>query len=334
MSDSGGHRPKVVALGGGHGLHVMLSALVQLDVEITAVVTVADDGGSSGRLRREVPGIVPPGDLRMALTALAEPSTEGQLWGSTFQHRFRGEGALAGHPVGNIVLVGLSQVLGDPVAALDAAGALLGARGRVLPMSCTPLDIVAQVAGLDEDPAAVRRIRGQVAVATTPGQVRSVTLAPDGAISCPQALTAIGEADLITFGPGSWFTSVLPHLLLPDMAEAITASRASRLVVLNLAAQQGETEGFSPEQHLDVLSAHAPNLRVDSVLADRACVALPQRLRSAATRLGAVLDLHDVAVPGTARHDPDRLSVSLSEVLERALAGGDRVGRPGVPTAG
>ena len=318
----GTQRPKVVTLGGGHGLHVMLSALVRLDVHITAIVTVADDGGSSGRLRLEVPGIVPPGDLRMALTALSRPDHTGQLWSETFQHRFRGEGALAGHPVGNIVLVGLTQVLGDPVAALDAAGRILGARGRVLPMACEPLDIVAEVEGLDEDPAAVRRIRGQVAVATTPGRVRSVTLAPQDARACPQALEAIAAADLITFGPGSWFTSVLPHLLLPEMADAIKASNSHRLVVLNLAAQTGETEGFSPEQHLDVLSAHAPGLRVDSVLADRASVALPQRLASAASRLGARLDLDDVAVPGTARHDPTRLSVSLAQVLERAVGAG------------
>ncbi len=312
-------RPKVVTLGGGHGLHAMLSALVRLDVDITAIVTVADDGGSSGRLRLEVPGIVPPGDLRMALTALSQPDETGRLWSSTFQHRFRGEGALAGHPVGNIVLVGLTQVLGDPVAALDAAGTILGARGRVLPMACEPLDIVAEVDGLDEDPTAIRRIRGQVAVATTPGRVRSVTLAQRHARACPQALDAIAAADLLTVGPGSWFTSVLPHLLLPEMADAIKAGDAHRLVVLNLAAQVGETEGFSPEQHLDVLSAHAPGLRVDSVLADRASVALPQRLASAAARLGARLDLDDVAVPGTARHDPTRLSVSLARVLTRAL---------------
>jgi len=315
-------RPTVVTLGGGHGLHVMLSALARLDVDITAIVTVADDGGSSGRLRLEVPGIVPPGDLRMALTALARPDDTGQLWSETFQHRFRGQGALAGHPVGNIVLVGLTQVLGDPVAALDAAGKILGARGRVLPMACEPLDIVAEVEGLDEDPTAVRRIRGQVAVATTPGRVRSVTLAPQDARACPQALDAIAAADLLTFGPGSWFTSVLPHLLLPQMADAIKASNAHRLVVLNLAAQTGETEGFSPEQHLDVLSAHAPGLRVDSVLADRASVALPQRLASAASRLGARLDLDDVAVPGTARHDPTRLSVSLARVMGRAVGAG------------
>lgn len=310
-------RPKVVALGGGHGLHVMLSALVRLPVDITAVVTVADDGGSSGRLRHEMPGIVPPGDLRMALTALADPGEHGALWSSTFQHRFRGEGALAGHPVGNLVLVGLTKVLGDPVAALDAAGALLGGRGRVLPMACQPLDIVAEVVGLDEDPTAVRRIRGQVAVASTPGRVRSVALDPPGAAACPDAVKAVEEADLLTLGPGSWFTSVLPHLMLPDLAQAILASRAHRLVVLNLAAQMGETEGFSPEQHLDVLSDHAPELRIDSVLADRASVALPQRLATAAARLGARLDLQDIAIPGTARHDPAGLSASLAAVLAR-----------------
>ncbi len=317
----GARRPRVVTLGGGHGLHVMLSALVRLPVDITAVVTVADDGGSSGRLRREVPGIVPPGDLRMALTALAAPSKTGTLWSTTFQHRFRGEGALAGHPVGNLVLVGLSKVLGDPVAALDAAGAIMGARGRVLPMACQPLDIVADVAGLDEDPTAVRRIRGQVAVASTMGQVRAVALDPPDAAACPEAVKAIADADLVTLGPGSWFTSVLPHVMLPDLASAIINSRAHRLVVLNLAAQMGETEGFSPEQHLQVLSEHAPELRVDSVLADRACVALPQRLASAAARLGSHLDLHDVAIPGTARHDPAGLSASLVTVLERAVPG-------------
>lgn len=310
-------RPRVVALGGGHGLHAMLGALVMLDVDITAVVTVADDGGSSGRLRREVPGIVPPGDLRMALAALAEPDPSGLLWTKTFQHRFQGQGALAGHPVGNVVLVGLSQVLGDPVAALDAAGALLGARGRVLPMACEPLDFVAQVQGLDEDPEAVRTIKGQVAVASTPGTVRSVRLEPLDAAACPEAIQAIAEADLITLGPGSWFTSVLPHLLLPELAAAIVASPARRLVVLNLAAQVGETEGFSPEEHLDVLSAHAPDLRVDWVLADRASVPLPQRLATAAARLGADLELQDVAVAGTERHDQNRLSASLAALLVR-----------------
>lgn len=310
-------RLQVVSLGGGHGLYAMLSALVELDVDVTAVVTVADDGGSSGRLRREVPGIVPPGDLRMALAALAAPGRQGELWATTFQHRFAGEGALTGHPVGNIVLVGLVQVLGSTVAALDAMGGVLGARGRVLPMSSVPLDIVAEVEGLEDDPAAVRRIRGQVAVAATPGRVRTVTLEPADAPGCAEAIEAIGHADLVILGPGSWFTSVLPHLMLPDIAKALVASTAHRLVVLNLAPQPGETEGFSPEQHLDVLSAHAPDFRIDTVLADRTAVDLPGRLDAAATRIGARLDLAEIAYPGTARHDPVALAHALEPVLVR-----------------
>jgi uncharacterized cofD-like protein len=330
-----GRRPRVVTLGGGHGLFVMLSALRRLDVDITAVVTVADDGGSSGRLRRDVPDILPPGDLRMALAALASDEGDGSLLGRTFQHRFSGQGALTGHPVGNIVLVGLAQVLGDPVAALDAAGRMLGIRGRVLPMACRPLDIIADVTGLDEDPAAVRQIRGQVAVAATPGDVQSVRLSPPDAPACPEAVEAIERADLITLGPGSWFTSVLPHLMIAELAAAIQRSAAHRLVVLNLAPQPGETEGFSPEEHLDVLSAHAPGLRIDTVLADRRAVPLPQRLATAADRLGARLDLADVSDGGTARHEPRALAEALRTVLERAVRQGQGRGHsgPGSPAA-
>jgi uncharacterized cofD-like protein len=316
-----GRRPKVVALGGGHGLHAMLGALVLLDAEITAVVTVADDGGSSGRLRREVPGIVPPGDLRMALAALASLDPAGQLWSTTVQHRFSGSGALTGHPVGNLILVGLMEVLQDPVQALDALGSVLGARGRVLPMSCEPLDIVARVEGLEDDQDVVRTIRGQVAVAATPGRVLTVALEPAAAAACPEAVTAIGNADLVILGPGSWFTSVLPHVMLPGIATALMACRAHRLVVLNLEPQPGETEGFSPEQHLDVLSAHAPGFQIDTVLADVTAVALPGRLQAAAARLGARLDLAGIACPGTPRHDPHELAKALSGVLARLHQG-------------
>lgn len=312
---------RVVCIGGGHGLAVMLSALRDLDVDLTAVVTVADDGGSSGRLRRDLPNILPPGDLRMALAALAGRTGDAELFGRTFQHRFGGEGALTGHPVGNIVLVGLMQVLGEPVAALDAAARLLGARGRVLPMACRPLDLIADVTGLDEDPAAVRQIRGQVAVAATPGDVRAVRVSPADAPACAEALAAIASADLITLGPGSWFTSVLPNLLIPDLALAIERSAAHRLVVLNLEPQPGETEGFSPEQHLDVLAAHAPRLRVNTVLADRHAVPLPQRLATAAGRLGARLILDDIAEDGSGRHDPAHLSAVLQRLIKSLEAG-------------
>jgi uncharacterized cofD-like protein len=310
---------RVVALGGGRGLHASLSALRLLTPNVTAVVTVADDGGSSGRLRREL-GLLPPGDLRKALAALA--GDDGSLWSTVFQHRFGGTGALAGHAVGNLVLAGLLEVLGDPVAVLDVAARLLDVRGRVLPMCTEPLDIEADVVGLDEDPAAVRRIRGQVAVATTPGQVRRIRLHTAGTPdvlpkACPAAVTAVREADVVLLGPGSWFTSVLPHLLVPELHEALVDTSARRIVVLNLVPQPGETAGFSPERHLQVLCEHAPRLRVDAVIADTDSVSTPDRLRRAAGELGATARLDRVAAAGVGeRHDP----VALADSLRRALA--------------
>ncbi len=312
---------KAVALGGGRGLHATLSALRRLTPDVTAVVTVADDGGSSGRLRREL-GLLPPGDLRKALAALAGEDDENSLWSTVFQHRFGGTGALAGHAVGNLVLAALLEILGDPLAALDEAARLLGLRGRVLPMCTEPLDIEADVVGLDEDPAAVRRIRGQVAVATTPGQVRRIrlhTAAEPGGVpkACTAAVQAVLDADVVLLGPGSWFTSVLPHLLVPELHEALIDTAASRIVVLNLVPQPGETAGFSPERHLDVLCEHAPRLRVDAVIADADSVPTPDRLRRAADALGARLRLDAIASAGAReRHDPAALAMSLRGAFE------------------
>jgi uncharacterized cofD-like protein len=314
-------RPKIVALGGGHGLYAMLKAMVRLDADITAVVTVADDGGSSGRLRREMPTLVPPGDLRMALGALTPEDNDGVLWGKTFQHRFAGQGVLAGHPVGNLLLVGLMETTGDPVAALDAAGKLLRARGRVLPMSCHPLDIVADVTGLDDDPAAVRQIRGQVAVATTPGNVQRIFIEPALAPACPEAVAAIHEADVVTLGPGSWMTSVLPHLLLHDLAAALTRTSARRVVVLNLEPQPGETDNFSQEQHLEVITRYAPDFRIDTVVAHTGAVVLPQRLARAVSKAGAELILEPIGDPsGEPRHDPAALAAAMAPVIAAAVA--------------
>lgn len=311
--------PRAVALGGGHGLHATLSALRLLTDRLTAVVTVADDGGSSGRLRREL-GLLPPGDLRMALAALAADDVAGARWSALVQHRFGGSGALAGHAVGNLLLAGLMDTLGDPVAALDEVGALLRARGRVLPMSCEPLDIEAEVTGLGEGPGESHRIRGQVAVAATPGRVQRVWLRPEKPTACPEAVQAVLEADVLLLGPGSWFTSVLPHLLVPELRDAIIASPARRVMVLNLAPEPGETAGFSPEQHLAVLSQHAPALRVDAVLADDAAVPVPDRLHRAAAAMlspGGRVHLAPVAVadPAVPRHDPAALAAALGAVL-------------------
>jgi uncharacterized cofD-like protein len=287
---------------------------------LTAVVTVADDGGSSGVIRNELDAL-PPGDLRMALAALAGDDDESQLWAEVCQHRFGGNGTLAGHPVGNLLLTGLTDVTGDPVAALDTVGRLLGAVGRVLPLSVQPIEIVADVVGLDAtDLDAVREVRGQVAVAMTPGQVVGVRLDPPSAAACPQALDAVLDADWLVFGPGSWFTSVIPHLLVPDMAKALETTAARRVVTLNMSPQTGETEGFSPETHLEVLGAHAPDLRVDIVLAARRALEGGRpSLQSAAESLGAELVVahlgHDQSIP---MHDPQRLAAAYLSIFTDA----------------
>ena len=177
-------------------------------------------------------------------------------------------------------------------------------------MACEPLDIEAEVTGLeDDDPQRAHRIRGQVAVASTPGRVRRVRLLPDRPQACADALAAVRSADLLLLGPGSWFTSVLPHLLMPELRDALVSSPARRVIVLNLAPEPGETAGFSPEQHLAVLAEHAPDLRVDAVLADVGSVPMPDRLHRAAAGLlapGGRVHLAPVAAadPTTPRHDP------------------------------
>ena len=316
---------RVVALGGGHGLAASLSALRRVTDELTAIVTVADDGGSSGRLRRDL-GVLPPGDLRMALAALCGDDDWGRTWSEVVQHRFRA-GELSGHAVGNLLIVALWERLGDTVAGLDWLGRLLGARGRVLPMSSVPIEIVAIVdlgpGALGADPAVaddsgMAIVRGQVEVATTPGEVKEISLVPADPPACPEAVHAIKAADWIVLGPGSWYTSVLPHLLVPDLAVALTETKARRLVALNLVAQPGETAGFSPQRHLEVLAAHAPGLRIDTVLADSAAVADGAALRKACADLRAEVVLAPVAASdGSPRHDPQRLAVAYEQVFNR-----------------
>lgn len=307
---------RVVALGGGHGLAASLSALRRVTPELTAVVTVADDGGSSGRLRDELDAL-PPGDLRMALAAMAGEDDWGRTWTRLLQHRFVGDGPLGGHAVGNLILSGLTESTGDPVTALDLVARLLGVAGRVLPMSPLPLEICADVVGLDAgDPSGVTEVVGQVAVATTAGRVAAVRLQPEDPPACKEAVRAVEEADWVVFGPGSWFTSVLPHLLVPDLRDALHRTPARRLVALNLAPQAGETDGFSPEAYLDALVAHAPDLRVDVVLADEATVVDTRGLMAAAESVGGRLVLAPLALgDGTPRHDPERLARAYDDVF-------------------
>jgi uncharacterized cofD-like protein len=317
---SGG--PRAVALGGGHGLHAALSALRLITDDLTAVVTVADDGGSSGRIRRELK-VLPPGDLRMALAALAGDDPEHQAWAELLQHRLGGSGVLAGHPVGNLVLTGLLEDAPDPNAALARLAGLVGAVGRVLPMSPVPLDLVGEADRFDPDhPERTRRIRGQSSIAATPGRVLSVQLLPVGAPANAAAVDAVREADLVVLGPGSWFTSVIPHLLLRELGSALAATSATIVVVLNLVPQAGETDAYEPHELLGLLTAHARprgGLPIHTVLADTESVLDPEQLDRCTREIGARLVVSRLAADDSAeRHDPLRLSQAIGRVLDTA----------------
>lgn len=308
---------RAVALGGGHGLAASLAALRRVVSDLTAVVTVADNGGSSGRLRGEF-GVLPPGDLRMALAALCDDDEWGQTWADVLQHRFAGDGEMRGHVIGNLLIVGLWELMGDHVKALDWVGRLLGAQGRVLPMSTIPLDITAEVRGLvPGDPAALTSVRGQVEVATTEGDIVSVALDPADPAAPSAAVDALAEADWVVLGPGSWFTSVIPHLLVPRLRRALEETSAQLVVVLNLEPQAGETPGYGPEDHLGALLEHAPDLKIHTVLADQRSVGDRELLTQVVASAGAHLVVADLAAEGDrARHDPVKLAAAFRGVVE------------------
>jgi uncharacterized cofD-like protein len=308
---------KVVALGGGHGLAANLRALRTFCRDLTAVVTVADNGGSSGRLRREL-GVLAPGDLRQALAALCRDDEWGRTWARVLQHRFESAGELHSHAVGNLLIVALWELLGGHVEGLDWVARLLGAQGRVLPMAAVPLDIAASVRGAEaSQPDIVTRIRGQVEVATTDGFVESVELVPPDPPACPEALEAIGAADYVILGPGSWYTSVLPHLLVPQIRTALSGATARRCVTLNVAPQRGETDGFSSSTYLEVLAVHAPDLQIDIVLADAAGVVDMAMLEETVDGLGARLVLADLAADdGSPRHDVAKLATAYAGIMQ------------------
>ncbi|WP_448629497.1 gluconeogenesis factor YvcK family protein [Cellulomonas soli] len=321
--------PAVVALGGGHGLSATLSALRLMTDRITAVVTVADDGGSSGRLRQEL-DVLPPGDLRMALAALCDDSDWGRTWRDVMQHRFSSEGSLDQHAVGNLLIVAIWELLGDTVEGLDLVGRLLGARGRVLPMAAVPLEIEADV---ERPGGACVQVRGQSTVALTAEPITRVRLVPSDPPACPEALAAVAAADWVVLGPGSWYTSVLPHVLVPELHEALLSTAAPIIVTLNLEPEaHGETDGMRAEAHLDALRAHAPQLRVHTVVADPAAVEDVDAVTERARAMGARLLLRQVSRgDGTARHDPLRLAGAYRDAMQGFLGDVGR-GLPGSPT--
>lgn len=308
---------KVAALGGGHGLSASLRALRHITPDITAIVTVADDGGSSGRLRQEM-DVLPPGDLRMALAALCAQSDWGITWRDVLQHRFSTDGPLNGHAVGNLLIVALWELLGDPVRGLELIGELLGAEGRVIPMASVPLEIEAEVS---HDGWLHRQtVRGQSRVAVTSGRLHNLRLQPPDAPACPEAIEAINEADWVILGPGSWYTSVLTHLLVPDLAHALRTTPAKVALTLNLASQPGETGGFSAADHLRVFQKYAPDQPIHTVIADPSAVEDLDDLSDTAKGVGArVLYRQVSAGDGSARHDSLRLAAAYRDVFEGTL---------------
>ncbi len=320
-------RPAVTALGGGHGLSASLAALRHVSDRLTAVVTVADDGGSSGRLRSEL-GVLPPGDLRMALAALCDDSEWGRTWSAVLQHRFDSAGPLDRHATGNLLIVALWELLGDEVAGLDWVGRLLGARGRVLPMSAVPLAVEADVRVDDGAGGHLETVAGQSRVATAPGRIEQLRLVPSDPPAHEEAVEAVRAADWVVLGPGSWYSSVLVHLLVPELAAALHETSARRCVTLNL-SPDGETSGLTAVDHLDALHKHAPGLRVDVVLADPTAVEDVAAAEEAAAAMGARLLMRQVALgDGSARHDALRLAAAYRDVFDGVL-GDVRAPEPG-----
>lgn len=306
--------PKVVAFGGGHGLAATLTALRDLTPSITAVVTVADNGGSSGKIRDEF-NFLPPGDLRMALAALCGPDEWGQSWAQIIQHRFKSSGDLNGHALGNLLMAALWDSSDDLVAGIDRVGDLLKIVGRVLPMSLQPLDIE----GVFETTSGIQTIRGQIEVATAKGKLQSLKLLPENPIVTPDVLRAISEADWLTFGPGSWFSSVMPHFLSSELANAISLSAAKKIMVLNLQEPEGADEfaGSTPEAHLRLVLSHLPTFKFDIAIADPTILDSASNLGVTVKELGGELVVADVARDQDQNHhDPEKMSLLFSHIFQ------------------
>ena len=312
---------KVVALGGGHGLAATLSALRQITSDITAIVTIADNGGSSGRLREEFP-IFPPGDLRMALAALCADDEWGRTWADIMQHRFESLGPLNGHAMGNLLLASLWSDDEDPVIGLDRVGSLLKTVGRVLPMATVPLDIE----GTFNTSTGRIVVRGQKEVATAKGRIESLRVIPENPQARMEALTAIRTADWITMGPGSWFSSVMPHLLVPMQLDALSRSKAKKILILNLDAHSNtvgeEFAGSTPEEHLELFSEYAPDVSIDYFLVDRSVIRDEIALANIARRLGGQIVAVDIRkAPGSIHHDVAQLALHLGHIMRQSLVG-------------
>ena len=319
--------PKIVVVGGGTGLSALLRGLKQYTCNLTAIVTVSDDGGSSGKLREEL-GIQPMGDVRNCLVALAD--TE-DIMDTLFSYRFE-SGTLKGHSLGNLLLAGLTDTFGDFQQGIEQVSKVFAIRGKVFPST---LEQVVLVADLEDG----TRVEGETAVRVTKGKIDRVYLEPSNCHPLPEALQALEEADLIVLGPGSLYTSVLPNLLVVGLREKIREVKAPCVYVCNVMTEKGETDGYLVSDHLKAILDHCGPGFVDAVLATKGKINAPLLKRydaeeavpvvadpKAVEQLGAkYYEANLVQAGNVVRHDPDRLAKELIRLLFRLKPMGERI---------
>ncbi|UWG97141.1 YvcK family protein [Dehalobacter sp. DCM] len=309
--------PRVVVIGGGTGLSALLQGLKEYTSNLTAIVTVGDDGGSSGRLRREL-GVLPPGDIRSCLVALAEKE---DVMEDLFSYRFN-SGTLEGHSLGNLFLAGLAGRYGDFQKGIEQVGKVFALKGEVYPSTLSPVTLNAYF----EDG---RSINGETAIRTTPGKIKYLNISPPDCEPLPGALNAIGDADLIILGPGSLYTSVIPNLLIKGLRDKIVAAKAPCLYICNIMTEPGETDHYSVADHLRAIIEHGGTGLIDAVLAAKESISQPVLSRylaegaeqvrndaSAVAKLGVRYFENDFYTGGdVVRHDPEKLAKELLRIL-------------------
>lgn len=312
-----GRGPHIVVIGGGHGMATLLRGLKAHTYNLTAIVTVADDGGSSGRLRNSL-GVLPPGDIRNCLAALSNDET---LITQLFQYRFSGdENGMAGHSFGNLFISALSEITGSFEEAVAESGRVLSVHGRVLPATLHDVRLVADLAVPLTNSEV--RVHGESQIPAVTGAVRRVWLEPNAPPAYPDAVNALLSADLIVLGPGSLYTSLLPNLLVPDLAAAIRNSAALKIYICNLATQAGETDGYACGDHIRALEAHVGPGLFDMVISNRQSAGvLPGDSKWVLAEEGLEeqyalynTDLADPEKPG--HHNATRLAQTLVDLLQ------------------
>lgn len=319
--------PKIVVVGGGTGLSALLKGLKEYTSNLTAIVTVADDGGSSGRLRREL-GILPPGDVRSCLVALAEKE---EIMEDLFSYRFD-NGAFAGHSLGNLFLAGMAGRFGDFQKGIEQVGKVFALRGEVYPSTLSQITLEASF----EDG---RSINGETAIRTTPGKIKHLEIIPQNCTPLPEALQAVEEADLVVLGPGSLYTSVLPNLLINGLRDKIAAVKAPCVYVCNIMTEPGETDDFTVAEHLQVIIEHGGKGLVDVAVVSKDDIPLEVRERYQAEGADIVTgDAKSVESLGiqyyegkfytggeVIRHNPEKLAKELLRLLFRLKPVNERI---------